>query len=113
MAGEHHGSELKTDSLRPVVLQMIFHQVELFRLAFSWLLRARATAQIFLTATHTTNVIHPSKCKVGVRLRRNESCCRSACVFSLTVAQSNEDQLSGGGITTVAHARYLNFSGYV
>lgn len=64
MAGERHGSELKIDSLHPVVLQIIFHKVGMFHLAFSWLLRIRATAQIFLTATHTTNVIHPSKCKV-------------------------------------------------
>lgn len=90
IAGEHHGSELKIDSLHPVVLQIIFHQVELFHLAFSWLLRIRATAQIFLTATHTTKVIHPSKRKVGGCLRSNESCCRSACVFPLTVAQMVE-----------------------
>lgn len=90
IAGAHHGSQLKISSLHPVVLQVIFHQVGLLHPAFSWFLRIRATAQIFLTATHTTHVIHPSKCKVGVCLRANESCCRSVCVFPLTVAQTVE-----------------------
>lgn len=88
IALEHHGSELKIDSLHPAVLWIISHQVELFHLAMSWLLRAGATAQIFLTATHTTNMIHPSKCKVGIRLIASESCHRSAWFgFSTDFAQ--------------------------
>ncbi|OPJ74033.1 hypothetical protein AV530_013421 [Patagioenas fasciata monilis] len=70
IAGEHHGSDLKISSLHAVVSQVIFRQVGLLHPVFSWFLRIRATAQIFLTATHTTHVIHPSKCKIPRNITR-------------------------------------------